>query len=161
LTAKTRGATRRRGNGSRKRNPRREGDERPGLGSRRKAGLKKPLRAFGFIAGRMLVGRFRDPEAAFLAAEGLELRETVGSWNGPRKPQGTAAARAGGMKQRNVAGRQHYRRAHHGDTLLSYCGGRARKTARAARRLRQPRPGTRRSPFFAPRTGLVPRQAGP
>jgi hypothetical protein len=55
----------------------------------------------------MLVDGFRDPEAAFAAAEGLKRCETVVLWHGPRKAQGAAAAGASGISEGNVVRRLH------------------------------------------------------
>src|SRR6476660_5914416 len=68
---------------------------------------KRPLRASGLILRRIFVGCFRHPQAAFAAAEGLQFRETVRSWNGPRKAQGAAATRASGVKHGIVVRRLH------------------------------------------------------
>jgi hypothetical protein len=71
---------------------------------------------------------FRDPEIAFLAAERLKLRQAVRPRYGPRKVQGTAAARARRVKQGKMSGRLHDQR-RHWSHILSFFGGSARKSA--------------------------------
>jgi hypothetical protein len=63
-----------------------------------------------------LIGRFGDPEAAFPAAEGVELHEAVRSRNGPRKAQGAATTWACGVEHGVVEGGLHRCCAHHRDS---------------------------------------------
>ena len=63
------------GGGARKRRPQAPEGERSGGELGGSPGCKSPLRAFGLTPLGMFVGRFRDPQAAFAAAEGLEFGE--------------------------------------------------------------------------------------
>ena len=60
--------------------------------------MSKPLRMLRVIPRGTLIGPFGDPEAAFPAAEGVELHEAVRSRNGPRKAQGAATTWACGVE---------------------------------------------------------------
>ena len=100
-------AERQRGVRTKGKRPEREGAW--ALGGWEKARFKEPLRSFGLTPVGMLVDGFRDPEAAFAAAEGLKRCETVGLWHGPGKAQGAAAAGASGIDEGNVVRRLHRR----------------------------------------------------
>ena len=55
----------------------------------------------------MLSGQFRDPEAAFAAAEDLKFREAVCPRDSPRDAQYATATRASGLIQGIVVGPLH------------------------------------------------------
>ena len=78
--------------------------------------MSTPLRMFRVMPRGTLVGGFGDPEAAFPAAEGVELHEAVRSRNGPRKAQGAAATWACGVEHGVIGGGLPRCCAHHRDT---------------------------------------------
>jgi hypothetical protein len=67
----------------------------------------------------MLVGRFRNPEAAFPAAQSLKFSEAVRPRHDPREAQGPAATGASGVKDRMIVGRLHRCCAHHHRDITS------------------------------------------
>src|SRR5262245_44714814 len=146
--------------------PEREGGA-SARGSWEEARCKEPLRAFGLTPLGMLVGGFRDPEAAFAAAQGLEFYEPIRCRNGPRKAQGPAATRASRVKHGDVAGRLHRHRAHHRDissavSPATHGRGGTRRGGRAdsARGGRDCRPLLRVPVTFCGKLGLKSRRPG-
>jgi len=83
------------------------------------------LRATRCTPNGTVVGGLCDPDSAFSAAVGPELRETVCLRNGPRKAQHSTAARTSRLKGRSVANLLHWFSHRQQCSTLKYFDGRA------------------------------------